>query len=70
MIDCMFVWCQNTYVVLTRGALLDALTPQSLQGGGQGDAVGDFAHAFSKLVAAVQQLVAQPLNLQGNRLRI
>ena len=57
---------QEAYAVLTRGAWLHALAPECFQGGCEGDAVCDLAHALPELVAAVQQLVVQLLNLQGN----
>ena len=52
--------------MLTRGTVLNALTPESFQGGRQRDAVCDLAHALPEVVAAVQQLITQHLNLQGN----
>lgn len=45
-------------MVLTRGTVLNALTPEGFQGGCQGNAVCDLAHALPEVVAAVQQLIA------------
>ena len=50
---------------LTRRAVLNALTPQSLQSDRKGDAVGDLPHGLAELVAAVQQLVRQLLHLRS-----
>ena len=57
---------EQASAMLTGGAVLNALAPEGFQGGRQGDAVGDLAHALPVMVAAVQQLIAQLFNLQSN----